>query len=161
MDQLKLKLSDESVGGGSVAYATEAEPDLYDRELASFRELLKQDLPRALERYGFAFYFSLPDAERLRVLKHLGLAPRTAADFYNLAALEIEKGNFAEATELLRAALEREPKLTDALYNLALCYEKAGKRTEAVKAWEQYLTNCTDPQLREQVTAHLAELASH
>jgi tetratricopeptide (TPR) repeat protein len=141
--------------------AVENQQDLYDIQLETFRNELWQDIDQALERYGFAFFFSLSPSERIRIKNKLGLSPTTAVEFYNAACVAIEDGNFAEAQELLKKALELDPKLADAAYNLALCYERQGLKSEAKKAWDTFLSLCNDPALKEQIVAHVAELTSH
>ncbi|MGB9692157.1 MAG: hypothetical protein ACPL7D_08310, partial [Candidatus Sumerlaeaceae bacterium] len=60
--------------------ATEKQDDLYDDHLRQFRSLLRENTDEALEVYGFAFFFSLPDSERMRVKKQLGFSEATAVD---------------------------------------------------------------------------------
>ncbi|MGC8841529.1 MAG: tetratricopeptide repeat protein [Candidatus Sumerlaeaceae bacterium] len=141
--------------------ATEKQDDLYDEHLRQFRSLLRENTDEALEVYGFAFYFSLPDSERMRVKKQLGFSEATAVDLYNFAAIAIEDGSWQEAIEHLQKALEIDPKFQDAAYNLALCYERLGQKADAHKAWEQYIALCTDPTEKERITAHVAELTSY
>lgn len=136
------------------------EPDLYETQLESFRNLLKTKPEEALELYGFTFYFSLSQTERLRINKLLGLEPSSAIEFYNHACTAIEDSNWQEASELLSRALELDPKFADAAYNLALCYERLGQKTEAKKAWDTFLALCNDATLKEQILAHVAELTS-
>lgn len=136
------------------------EPDLYETQLESFRNLLKTKPEEALELYGFTFYFSLSQTERLRINKLLGLKPTSAVELYNHACAAIEDTNWKEGAELLTRALELDPKFSDAAYNLALCYERLGQKTEAKKAWDTFLALCSDSSLKEQILAHVAELTS-
>jgi len=142
------------------AAESEGEQDFFDTELASFRALLHEDMDAALERYGFAFYFSLPEIDQVRIRKALGIPADNAIGLYNLAGAAIEDENWTEAVTLLNQALTLDPKFADAAYNLALCYEKLGQKGEAKKAWEQYLALCSDPAVKEQINAHIAELTS-
>ncbi len=140
--------------------ALHGQSDLYDMHLQQFRALLHEDINQALEVYGFAFYFSLSDSERIRIRKQLGLAPSTAVEFYNFACFAIGESNWKEAAEYLAEALKLDPKFQEAAYNLALCYERLGQKAAAHQAWEQYLALCNDPSEKEQITAHVAELTS-
>ncbi len=140
-------------------HGDEDEHDLYTQHLETFRQLLAAEPEVAIEAYGFAFYFSLPDIDRLRIRKKIE-SPKTAADFYNYAAVAIQDGQWNEAIQLLNDALKLDANFADAVYNLALCYEKIGDKPSACKAWEKFLSITNDSTLKEQVTAHVAEMTS-
>ena len=58
----------------------------------------------------------------------------------NLGILQAAKGNFADAIATLEAALDAEPNLHEARFNLALAYAKSGRRAEAAAAARELLS---------------------
>jgi len=92
-------------------------------------------------------------------------APRDAKLQADLAALFYERGKREESVTLLAKAVEHnteaiklEPKLVEAWFNRALCYEQMVLPTDAQKDWERYLELDPDSQWAEEARAHLKKL---
>ncbi len=134
------------------------EADLYERELARYRETLKMGSDLALDRYGMTLINSLNPAERARALKAFGSDIADAVDFYNLGVQAGAEDNWTEAIESFRKALEIDPALNQAVYNLAICYEKTGHTPQAKQMWEMYLEGASDKDEIAAVKTHMAEL---
>lgn len=84
-------------------------------------------------------------AEEQMLLALSGL-PRNAKLHSDLATLYYERSKYAEplplyskAIDHYRTALEIEPRLAEAWFNLALCYEQMALFGESRKSWERYL----------------------
>jgi tetratricopeptide (TPR) repeat protein len=80
-----------------------------------------------------------------------------AAAWYNLADVEEEQGKIHDAVKSFREALQANPSYADAHFNLALCYEKLQRRTEARCHWEAYLKLDGSSQWARIARRHLAE----
>jgi len=132
--------------------------DLYERELGRYRETLKLDPKLALERYGMTLINSINPAERARALKSFGMEVTDAVDFYNLGVQAGNEDNWTEAITHFRKALETDPSLVDAIYNLALCYEKTGHTPQAKSTWEIYIESIDDEDEIADIRSHVAEL---
>ncbi len=112
--------------------------DLYERELGRYRETLRLDTEVALERYGMTLIHSLNPSEKVLALKEMGNDITDAADYYNLGHMHASDENWDEAINYFRRAIEIEPTLTDAIYNLAVCYQKVNLLPQAKSAWQSY-----------------------
>lgn len=132
--------------------------DLYERELGRYRETLKLDTKLALDRYGMTLINSVNPAERARALKSFGVEVTDAVDFYNLGVQAGSEDNWTEAITHFRKAIEADPALTAAIYNLALCFEKTGHTPQAKSTWEIYVDAIDDKEEIALVKEHIAEL---
>jgi O-antigen ligase/tetratricopeptide (TPR) repeat protein len=84
--------------------------------------------------------------------------PRIGA-LANLGALRIQQARFTDAIVRLEAAVALSPRHAQALHNLGLAYEEAGRTSEAVRAYEQYLElRVTGKAYAEQLRSHIAQL---
>lgn len=137
---------------------SEKKRDLYERELERYRETLRLDSEVALDRYGMTLIHSLTPAERVLALKEMGNEITSAADYYNLGHMYAGEENWDEAINFFRRAIEIEPSLTDAIYNLAVCYQKAGLLPQAKSTWQSYHDAIEDAQDRRQVREHIQAL---
>jgi tetratricopeptide (TPR) repeat protein len=86
------------------------------------------------------------------------MGPRDAIDQYNLACVAIAKEDYQEAAKLLQATLKADDKFADAVYNLALCYERLERKSDALKQWNRFLELADSEENRREVETHLAEL---
>lgn len=132
--------------------------DLYDREIARYRETLRLDTEVAIERYGMTLIHSLSPAERVLALKEMGNEITSAADYYNLGHKFASEESWDEAISYFRRAIEVEPTLTDAIFNLAVCYEKASLLPQAKSTWQAYHDAIDDADDKADVKAHIAGL---
>lgn len=143
------------------AAAATAEPaDFYDAEVARFEAFLDRDPNEAFHRYGLTLIHSLPPQKQVELAQKMGFIPKTALDYYNLACLAIERQDVTAALGLLQQALKLDNEMEDAIYNLALCHERLGNKSEALNQWKKYLEIAEDEDSKEQVQAHLAELSA-
>lgn len=132
--------------------------DLYQREIERYRQTLQLDSEVALERYGMTLIHSLSPAERVIALKEMGNEITDPADYYNLGHKAASDENWDEAISYFRKAVEIEPTLTDAIYNLAVCYQKAGLLPQAKSTWQSYHDAVERESDRERVREHIAQL---
>lgn len=132
--------------------------DLYERELDRYRETLQLDSEMAFERYGWTLIHSLSPAERVLALKEMGREITDAADYYNLGHKYAAEENWDEAIQYFRAAIDMEPTLRAAIYNLAVCYQKASLLPQAKSMWQAYHDAVDDADERSRVKQHIAGL---
>ena len=132
--------------------------DLYERELARYRETLRIDPDMAQTRYGMTMIHSLSPADRALALKAMGNDITDPVDYYNLGHMKAAQGEWDEAINYFRRATEINPAIHDALFNLALCYEKANLLPQAKMAWQSYHDAISDGDTRRQVKEHIVEL---
>ncbi len=132
--------------------------DLYERELARYRETLRLDSEVALERYGMTLVHSLTPSEKVLALKEMGNEITDASDYYNLGHMNAEDENLDEAIGFFRRAIELEPTLTDAIYNLAVCYQKSNLLPQAKSAWQSYHDAIDSTEEKRRVKEHIAGL---
>lgn len=137
---------------------SEEKKDLYTRELDRYRETLMLDSEVALERYGMTLIHSLSPADRALALKEMGNEITDAVDYYNLGHKYASEENFDEAISYFRRAVELDPQLKEAIWNLAVCYQKSGLLPQAKSTWQSYHDVVDDPEEREEVAKHIAEL---
>lgn len=137
---------------------TAKEPDLYERELARYRRIIARDPHEALQRYGMTLMNSLNPAERAQILKELGDEITDAMDFYNLGVQFAQEENWSEAILYFKRSVEQDPDLLEAIYNLALCYEKTGHTPQAKSTWQVYADSCRNPDEAKRIAAHIGEL---
>ncbi len=143
---------------GKLRARVKREPDLYERELARYREALKLDAEAAHNRYGMTFINSLNPAERALVLKGMGIEITEALDFYNLGCQSAREENWTDAIIHFKRAIEMDSSLTDAIHNLAICYEKTGHAPQAKSTWEVYANVIEDDDEVHRVHEHMGEL---
>lgn len=75
------------------------------------------------------------------------LDPRLAKAWYNWATLEMQRDNYAKASELLEHAIRIEPENTTYLRLLGQCFIYQSRHAAAVEAWRRVLAiNPDDPQ---------------
>lgn len=80
--------------------------DLYERELARYRETLRLDTEVAQDRYGMTLIHSLSPSEKVLALKEMGNEITNAADYYNLGFVHAQDENWDEAINYFRRAIE-------------------------------------------------------
>lgn len=132
--------------------------DLYEREMARYRETLRLDTEVAQDRYGMTLIHSLSPSEKVLALKEMGNDITNAADYYNLGFVHGEEENWDEAINYFRRAIELDPKLSDAIYNLAVCYERANLLPQAKSTWQNYHDTIEDNDLKREVKEHIKGL---
>ena len=134
--------------------------DLYERTLARYREDLEKEPEAALERYGMTLINSLNPAERVRALKAVGLEAEESVDVYNLGVQASQEENWSEAIVHFKRTVEMDPELKEAIYNLALCYEKTGHVPQAKSTWQVYLDALGEekPDEADRVRQHMESL---
>lgn len=126
-----------------VERASSGEPDYRKAAAAAdLQERVKKD-PTAenLHRFALAELALGRASSAARMLEEARTAaPQNASIASDLAAAQIESGHPADAAETASRALELDPSLSAAAFNLALALEDLANRPAAVKAWERYLT---------------------
>ncbi len=132
--------------------------DLYEREIHRYRETLELDVDMAQERYGMTLIHSLPPIERVLALKEMGNDITNPADYYNLGHHYASEQNWDEAIKYFRRAIELEPAMAEAIYNLAVCYESASLLPQAKSTWQAYHDAIDSPEERKDVKEHIKEL---
>jgi arylsulfatase A-like enzyme/Tfp pilus assembly protein PilF len=79
------------------------------------------------------------DRARAALRKVLELDPTSARAYENLAADELGARELGPAIEDLKRALDLDPRLYDALYNLGMALDSAGRRDEALPIIERFI----------------------
>jgi len=134
------------------------EADLYERNIGLYRELMASDKDSALNLFGVSLINSVNPAERALALREWGAETAEAVDFYNLGCHFAAQQNYAEAINHFRKAIEIDPNLSEAIYNLAVCYEKSGFIPQARSTWDVYLNVTTDEADKARVREHIGTL---
>lgn len=113
--------------------------------------ILRGDLELAERQFLLALKERPHDA---RLLADLG------ALYYERSLKEGSEGNdlLEKAVEHTSKAIEADPKLPEAWFNRALCYERMNLFLQAESDWKQYLTLDGDPAWAEEAREHLEKL---
>ncbi len=150
----------ENTESSEQAQATAPAPpsNLFDRQCGIYAKSMKSDLNKTLERFGFAFFHSLPPEERVMFEEKLGLEPDSAVDFFNLGTAYAMQEDYAKAEKLMTKALEMDPELLRAVFNLGVLYEKQNKKDKARQYYEQYMGMIEDEEEKKQIEQHLSEI---
>lgn len=120
------------------------EADLYDRNISRFRDLMREDKDAAFGLFGMTLINSINPAERAEALRHWGFEVTEAVDYYNLGCHSAHEENWSEAIVHFKHAIQMDPNLTQAIYNMAICYEKTGHMPQARSTWEVYVDVTSD-----------------
>lgn len=126
--------------------------------MGRYRRILDEDGETALRCYGMTLINSLDPAERTLALQKFGVEVEAAVDLYNLGVHATRSENWAQAIEYFRRAIETDPEMVDAIYNMAVCYEKTGFVPQAKDTWNVYAQAVGDEAEAERVRRHMAEL---
>lgn len=132
--------------------------DLYERELSRYRETLRLDTEVAQDRYGMTLIHSLPPTEKVLALREMGNEITNAADYYNLGHVHATDESWDEAISYFRRAIDLDSTMTDAIYNLAVCYQKANLLPQAKSTWQAFHDAVSDAETRRQVKEHIKNL---
>lgn len=134
--------------------------NLHERDLEVYRQSLDVNLEEGLARFGFALFHSLPLDERALYREALGLACQDAVDHYNLGGACASREDFERAIACWREALRMDPSLCEAEFNIALAYERMNDLAKARKHFKHYRETATDPEEKQAVENHLAEMGA-
>lgn len=115
------------------------EADLYERNISRFRDIMREDKDAAFGLFGMTLINSISPAERAQALRQWGFEVSEAVDYYNLGCHSAQEENWSEAIVHFKHAIQMDPNLTQAIYNMAICYEKTGHMPQARSTWEVYL----------------------
>lgn len=64
----------------------------------------------------------------------------SVADLFTIGCLCMEQGHYADAITAFEKALKLDPTFTEALSNLAVCYQNSGQQEKAVETFRKYKT---------------------
>jgi len=123
---------------------------LYQDARSCFAELLREspdwEMGRLYYAHSLMFCGETEAAlKEFRLLSRSASSPRVEAISYNaLGCLLAEEGQWLEAGQAFKAALEIQPHYREAQFNLALCHLEDGEAKEAMEAIEAYLTAVDD-----------------
>lgn len=134
----------------------------YEREVATFQDAVeKKGLVKSLEHHGFALFHSLPGEKRAFFREQLGFACHNTTDHYNLGVAWAESGDLDKAVASWKQAADGEPRIAEAVFNLALASEQRGDLASARKFYNQYLQNLEEgAEDAQEVKDHLASLGN-
>jgi tetratricopeptide (TPR) repeat protein len=135
------------------------ETDLYEKNLSIYRELMTKDKEAALKLFGVTLINSISPAERALAMRDWGSETVSPVDLYNLGCHFAAQQNFGEAILHFKRAIEIDPNLIDAIYNLAVCYEKAGHIPQARSTWDVFVGVTKDEAEKSRTRDHVASLA--
>jgi tetratricopeptide (TPR) repeat protein len=131
---------------------------LLDRSVEQYRTEASEDVEKAQDRFGFTLFHSLAPEEKVLHLKKLGFEPRDAIDHYNLGCAEALQENFEAAIAHFEKALAEKPEMAEAVHNLALTLEKAGRMADAKSRWSKAMELTRSSEERSQIESHIATL---
>ncbi len=139
--------------------APDPKKNLFDLEVESFNRTAESEgLEKTFKRFGFSLFHSLPKEDRVLYEEELGLLKKESADLYNLGGAHAAKEDYEKAVDYWKKALKADPELTDALFNIAVAYERLENLNAARKNYKQYIESIEDPAEIERVREHLSEL---
>lgn len=149
----------------SFSKPAEEEDDLFREELNRFEAVLEEtkgekNLETAMRRYGFSLFHSLSLEKQTELMLTLGLETASVIDVYNAACVRAAAGDLAASVTLFAKALEMRPEFPEAVYNLALAYEKQGNAKQAHAFWEKYLASAAHEDDKEAVRKHVSQQAA-
>ena len=175
LDALEQKRFGKAIERFEVAFA--AAPSLRERHAEDYgralsaegRRLFEAESPEAEKRFEAAvaaapdlfephFYLAkirTRDATLGKAIDHyreaIRIDPKHADARFNLGYLYIREPDYEKALEQYQVALDlRPPYLEDVVYNLSVCYERLGRRDDAVAALRKGLEELPQSQLLEQ-----------
>lgn len=149
---------DTQDNGADMAMDPHDPTDFFESEISRYSANLEADPEETYQRYGFTLFHSLPPAQMVLENQKLGFFRGDAVDTYNLAGLELAKDNIEGGLELLEKSYKMDDSIADAAHNIALCYEKLGRKADSIKMWKRYVELAEEDEDRAPVEAHLAEL---
>lgn len=120
---------------------------LYERHVEQLRSGLADDPDKAYAQHGFAFFNSVEPEIRVREMARLGMLRGDAIDHYNLGTLAAIDGDLDGARAKLEKALEMDPNLFDAAYQLAAVFEQQGDLTRARQMAQRALDLAPDEEI--------------
>lgn len=126
----------------------DADPSAANMHLLAVARLTNGDLQGAVTALEAAASRSSDEDLRVDLAAALLASGRRAGDMQRIE----------RAQTVLRGVLEDRPDHLQALFNAALAVEYAGRRAEAVAAWERYLNRDTSSAWAEEARAHLSRL---
>ncbi len=111
------------------------------RAIDFYETAIKLDPKNSLTRYNLGMYYqsnNLPD-EAIQVFKELiQIDPSFANAHYNLGYLAIEESNdYSAALEHFKSAEIANPSYAAAVYMQGVCYEKTGRRDDAIGLYKK------------------------
>jgi len=132
--------------------------DLYEQQIRRYRQMLETNPDEAQRIYGVSLLNSLDPAERTVAMQAMGASVNEAEDCYNLGVHAARQDNWSQAIDYFRQAIESNPDLTDAIYNLAVCYERLGHAPQAKDTWRVYLEIIPEGPEAERLEKHIKTL---
>jgi Flp pilus assembly protein TadD len=70
----------------------------------------------------------------------------------------LDQNQTNEALQELQKAAELRPNDPDIYYELAISYEKMGKKAEAIETWQRVIQNSKDADMTQNAQTHVAAL---
>ncbi|HOJ61351.1 MAG TPA: tetratricopeptide repeat protein [bacterium] len=113
--------------------------NLYEFEISRFQELLKDNREYAFQRYGWTLFYSLPPEQTFLLKNELGWKGNDPLDYYNLGALECQKGNLKEALKHFEKAESLGCGAPELFFNLAAIHEEQQDRAKAKAYYQKYI----------------------
>lgn len=124
--------------------------------IGAYEQALEADKERALARFGVGLFHSIADDKAQRHLTEIFKLPaRDALDHYNRGCALAARESYADAIKAFVKALELDPQLNDARFNLALATELQGDAAGAKPLWTAYLERCQDEQEAQEIRERL------
>jgi len=154
MDSQEPRAAEEAADAGAASAV-----DLYEDQLEAYHQALDEGLEVAGNRFGFVLYHSLSGSEIVNLRRQMGFVPQVATDHYNLGVVAAEQEKYPEAIKHFQKAMQMDPDLAEAEFNLALAQEKSGDVNAARKQWSSYIKReSINESDRNTVSEHVKEL---
>ena len=131
---------------------------LFEAQMEQFRKLASKDLEDAFERYGFALFHSTTPEEQALIREQLGIKCQDANDFYDLGIALASKEEYAKAIIAWNQALKMDPKMANAIYNIAVANERMNNLSAARNNYKKYIDSIEETEEIERIKQHLAEI---
>lgn len=133
--------------------------ELFKETMERFQRLLARNQNKALDRFGWSLFHSLPEDVKTRLREELGLeVPANATNIYNKGVLAASSEDWPGAIKAFETALEMDPTMLSALINLALATEKNGNGAKGRELFARFLEQAAG---NESLAEDIAKVRSH
>ncbi len=116
----------------------ELEEDLYDHQYNRFMRLLEGDWEKAISICGMFHVHSLTPEEKMEMFEKFGYEAREPQEFYNRGVQAALEEDYETAEKYFKQSIEEDPEFNEAIYNLALTYERVSNFKKSLELWQLY-----------------------
>jgi len=109
---------------GRSAFSLRRGVEMFEREQQQFLATFRENPDLAQNCWGLTLLHALKSEDLTDVSEKLGFEAKQAVDYYNRGVVAATRENYPKAIDHFRRAAELDSTLLQAIYNLAVCYER-------------------------------------